>query len=138
MKLSARNCWTRCRSDPAFFLDEFRAIATLHRQKVTPEKAERYDYDSGDGSTTNVLTALLNGRSALMKKGMLEGYEKNYFPINDWLHDALRESFKPLIPDDGRYSHVFDKFELLASLGFANVQDSNSIYAGSFPPGSYF
>ena len=100
-------------------------------------RGEVADYDSGSGSTTNVLTALLNGRSALMQKDMLEGYEKNYFPINDWLHDVLREPLKSLIPDDDRYSHVFDKFELLVSLGFAHVQDSNSIYAGWFPPGSY-
>ena len=88
---------------------------------------------------TNVLTALLISRSAsdLMRKDMLEGYERNYVPINDWLHDALRETLRSFIPDDDRYSHVFDKFELLASLGFNSAQDHNSLFAGWFPLGSY-
>ena len=102
-------------------------------------RGEVDDYDSGSGSTTNVLTALLISRSAsdLMRKDMLEGYERNYVPINDWLHDALRETLRSFIPDDDRYSHVFDKFELLASLGFNSAQDHNSIFAGWFPLGSY-
>ena len=112
--------------------DNLEFISRIFRREIA-------DYDNGSGSTSNVLTALLISRSAsdLMRKDMLEGYERNYVPINDWLHDALRETLRSLIPDDDRYSHVFDKFELLASLGFNSAQDHNSIFAGWFPLGSY-
>lgn len=107
-------------------------IGRIFRREVT-------GYDSGSRSTSSVLTALLAIRStsALMRKDMLEGYEPNYVPINDWLHDALREPLRSLIPDDDRYSYVFDKFELLASLGFGSAQYHDSIFASWFPWGSF-
>ena len=44
--------------------------------------------------------------------------EKKYEPLSDWLHDALRQPLKQLIPDDENYSFIFDKLEILIALGF--------------------
>ena len=47
---------------------------------------------------------------------LLEGMERHYVPLNDWLHDALRETLRRIIPDDKRYTLNFDTFEILAAL----------------------
>ncbi len=50
---------------------------------------------------------------------ILEGKDKNYAPLNDWLHDLFRECLMHLIPNAGRYTLIFDKLEVLIALGFA-------------------
>ena len=40
----------------------------------------------------------------------------------DGLHKVLRQPLKALIPEDDKYSYVFDKFEVIAALGFANMR----------------
>ena len=63
------------------------------------------------------------------------GMENRRLAINHWLHSEFREPLKPLIPDDGRYSHVFDKFKVIASLAYSNMQNPDS--TDRFPLGSY-
>ena len=47
----------------------------------------------------------------------LEGMERHYFPMNDWLFQSLREHTTGVIPSDGRYERIFDRMEVLISLG---------------------
>lgn len=67
---------------------------------------------------------------------ILEGMERHHTPMNDRLHDHLRAPLKNLIPNDSRYSLIFDKLELLMALGFVyNNKNSSSNYwtpVGSF------
>ena len=50
----------------------------------------------------------------------LEGMEKHHVPFSDWLHQALREAVRGIIPDDERYTLIFDKFEMLIALACAH------------------
>ena len=50
---------------------------------------------------------------------ILEGMERNYVPLNNWLHNALRQYAKRVIPSDDEYMLVFDKLEMLMALGYA-------------------
>lgn len=67
---------------------------------------------------------------------ILEGMERHHTPMNDRLHDHLRDPLKTLIPNDARYSIVFDKLELLMALNFAyNNRNTDNTYwtpVGSF------
>ena len=54
---------------------------------------------------------------------LLEGMDNRYRALSEWVHDALRQHFKSLIPDDYRYDLAFDKLEILISLGFGALAD---------------
>lgn len=66
----------------------------------------------------------------------LEGMERRYTPLNDWLHAALRQTTKRLIPNEDRYTLVFDKLEILMALGYAyhEKQPKDAYWA---PPGAF-
>ena len=49
---------------------------------------------------------------------LLEGMDRRY-PLNDWIHELLQPRFQSLIPSESRFTHAFDKLEVLISLGFA-------------------
>ena len=55
-------------------------------------------------------------------KNVLEGMQRRYFPLNDWLHDVLREPFRQLIPDDDKYSLAFDTLEVLISAAYPRFE----------------
>ena len=60
----------------------------------------------------------------------LEGMDNHYTPLNDWIHTTLRPYCQRIIPDDNRYSLVFDKLEILMALSF---RDKKSwVPTGSF------
>ena len=80
-----------------------------------------YLYSAGGWQRNqHVLTVLFNiPITALLPwQNLLEGMEKSYVPLSDWLHKALRQPLQQLIPDDEKYSFVFDKLEILIALGF--------------------
>ena len=54
---------------------------------------------------------------------ILEGMEKRYAPLNDWIHEALRPYAERIIPDNDRYTLVFDKLEILMALNYAYHKD---------------
>lgn len=66
----------------------------------------------------------------------LEGMEKCYAPMNDWLYKLLREPLRNLIPNEARYKLTFDKLEILMALGFAfhDKRAGDNFWA---PPGAY-
>jgi hypothetical protein len=67
---------------------------------------------------------------------ILEGMERRHAPLNDWLHAVLRQPTKRLIPDDDRYTFVFDKLEMLMALGYAHhAKRTNEWYWA--PPGAF-
>lgn len=51
---------------------------------------------------------------------ILAGMEQRRAPLNDWLHEVLRQPMRRLIPNDDRYTYVFDKLEMLMALGYAH------------------
>ena len=63
---------------------------------------------------------LWNGDVRVMR--LLEGMENRRVPMSDWMHDALRPSAARIVPDDNRYTFVFDKLEILLALGYVHVE----------------
>ena len=66
---------------------------------------------------------------------LLNGMERRYAPLSDWVHDALRHSLKSLIPMDDKYTFIFDELEILVALGFGALESSGVNYwapLGSF------
>ncbi len=60
---------------------------------------------------------------------ILAGMERQYAPLNDWLHAVLRHPTRRLIPNDDRYTYVFDKLEILMALGYAHhAKQANDWY----------
>jgi hypothetical protein len=54
-----------------------------------------------------------------------------YTPVSDYLHDTLRDRFRPLVPNDEDYSDLFDRTELLLDLIGLDLSDqlkSDRIY----------
>ena len=69
---------------------------------------------------------------------ILEGMENERAPLNDWIHETLRQHAERIIPDDKRYTLVFDKFEILIALSYAYHEDrfqlpNNWAPTGAFP-----
>ncbi len=66
----------------------------------------------------------------------LEGMDRRYAPLNDWLNVALRQPTKRLIPNEDRYTFVFDKLEVLMALSYAHhaKRTKDSYWA---PPGGF-
>ena len=56
-----------------------------------------------------------NGRTTQI----LEGMERRYAPLNDWIYGVLRQHLRSIVPNDQRYELVFDKLEILMALSFA-------------------
>lgn len=66
---------------------------------------------SGEVIDDEVVAALQNGQRG-----------KRYTPVSDHLHDRLRNSFRWLVPDDGDYSEMFDRFEILLGVLMADLR----------------
>lgn len=53
----------------------------------------------------------------------LPGMEKRKFPGSDYLFNMLREPLRDLLPDDSEYQRVFDQFEYLLALVYADFHE---------------
>ena len=69
---------------------------------------------------------------------ILESMEKRRVPMNDWLHEALRPHADRIIPDENRYTLVFDKLEILMALSCAHYRSHDkSLNWYWAPPGAF-
>ena len=68
---------------------------------------------------------------------ILEGMDKYHAPLNDWIHDALRPHAERIIPDNDRYTLVFDKLEILMALSYAHHDAAQSSKRCWAPPGAF-
>ncbi len=67
---------------------------------------------------------------------LLSGMDRCHAPLNDWLHNTLRPLVNRLIPNDQRYTLVFDKLEVLIALscGWHSKKGDGWYWV---PPGAY-
>ena len=64
---------------------------------------------------------------------ILNGMKRKYAPLNDWIHDALRESVRRVVRPDEQYTRLFDELEILIAVNAAMHYD------GKYPSGEpYF
>ena len=85
----------------------------------------------GDTPAALILPAfsLLNDGRAMQ---ILEGMERRRVPLNDWLHDVLRQHARRVIPDDDEYTLVFDKLEILIAFGYGYRRSFRWVPQGAF------
>ena len=62
---------------------------------------------------------LFNGNGQEM--AMLEGMERRHAPLNDRIHETLRPYAKSILPDDSRYTLLFDTLEILLALSYLHI-----------------
>ena len=67
---------------------------------------------------------------------ILEGMGERKVPLNDWIHDTLRPYAERIIPDNDRYTLVFDKLEILMALSYAHKAKRTSEWYWA-PPGAF-
>jgi hypothetical protein len=65
------------------------------------------------------LPALCLFQNGIEPAKLLEGMEKRYVPLNDWLQDLLKPYMKQIATSDNRFMLVFDKLEILMALSYA-------------------
>ena len=75
---------------------------------------ERKDREDLTTATTLPPCVLIPDRRAMRA---LEGMERHYLPLNEWLLGALRPHAKRILPDNEEYTRIFDKLEILIALG---------------------
>ena len=51
---------------------------------------------------------------------ILEGMDRHYEPLNEWICEAMRPHAERVAPDSIRYRFVFDKLEILMALSYAH------------------
>jgi len=71
----------------------------------------------------------------------LPGHERHYFAASEWLFTECREVVRPVVPDDSDYDRLFDLFEIVRSLVYADLA-LNGQYASGLaelwgPPGRF-
>ena len=59
----------------------------------------------------------------------LEGMAGRYTPLNDWINSVMRVSAEHAIRDDTRFTHAFDKLEILIAVAVGGVQEWTGHYA---------
>ena len=69
-------------------------------------------------------------RNGSQQMQILEGMEKHYLPLNDWIHLTLQPYVEPILHDDVRYTLVFDQLEILMMLSFAHQKKSGQSLTG--------
>ena len=67
----------------------------------------------------------------------LEGMERHYAPLNDWLFNTLRIHAKKILPDNKQFALCFDKLEILIALGFTYQSKLGSSWHGWMPAGAF-
>lgn len=67
---------------------------------------------------------------------LLEGMDRRYAPLNDWLHSLLAPRFRGLIPSEARFTYSFDRLEILMALSYAHHAKRLKDWYWA-PPGSY-
>ena len=68
---------------------------------------------------------------------MLASMERRLTPPNDWMHETLRPYAERIIPDNDRYTFIFDKLEILIALSYAHHRDEWSPMRYRLPPGPF-
>ena len=78
-----------------------------------------------EGQSNSLLYSILihDHTGSVEWKHFLEGMDRHYFPLNDWVHSVLREPLRRVVGDDERYSLMFDKLEILMSIAYARFEE---------------
>ena len=87
-------------------------------------------------NSASILTSLFDVNKITIEwEYLLEGKERSHVALSDWVHDVLRQPLMPLFPNDEQYDLIFDKLEILISLGLTSF--GNMPLGYWVPPGAF-
>jgi len=77
---------------------------------------------------------LLKAGGGRVMASFLEGRERRYAPLNDWLYNLMRRHLQRFVASDAHYSLIFDKLEVLIALSYAYhaARDRYWVPAGAY------
>jgi hypothetical protein len=67
----------------------------------------------------------------------LAGSKKRHPPLSEHIHAVLRESLRGVIADDIRYTRMFDRYEYLQSMVYADQEPEDEFASAWVPVGSF-
>lgn len=68
---------------------------------------------------------------------LLEGMDRHYAPLNDWLHEQFISKAAGIVPSGAQFTYAFDKLEILIALGYAYRTKRVEGWPYWAPPGAY-
>ena len=133
------------RSGPVFWLRMQRYPATLlfYALGLGALAAERFGFlkylfatpilweDDEDVSAVESLSPFGMYETLGQDAKILDGMERRNAPLNDWIHDVMRESARRVVRQDSQYTLLFDKLEILIAINAARHHDGK--YPGGDP-----
>jgi hypothetical protein len=125
--------WTKLRLYPALRALYAGGIAATLRCKYKTLRALLMNPTIRDNETERPLVERIYPQALLEQAHawiLLEGMDRRHTPVNDYLFDSLRASFRDLLPDDRDYEDAFDRFEYFVSL--VKAQSDSWIPVGRF------
>ena len=120
-----KSIWLRLRRYPAALLLYALGVGAVEANRLgflaRLLEARISDEHHTDEAAVQVLppSRLFAGNGKAMQ--ILDGMDRHYAPLNDWMHDALRPHAARVVPDDTRYTLVFDKLETLMALAYTHL-----------------
>jgi Caspase domain len=124
--------WLRLRAYPATLLLYAGGIAALEGKNyvglATIFNTPVRDYRKGSGETVPIVVPTIDAmldvdRADGFKK--LSAHERNYAPRSEYLFTRLQPTLEDILGLGGRYETLFDRFEVLYSLVYADLTDGD-------------
>ena len=139
VEAARREVWTELQRYPATLLLYALGLGAVEAKKYEFLKAlldtvlfREYQKDETVSQVLPPFCLFTHAGNAMQ---LLEGMKDRFAPLNDWIHDTLRESAKSILPVDSQYTLAFDKLEILIALAGADTRPLSGHYWA--PPGAY-
>ena len=103
------------------------------KQMLTTKLRKEFQEDERTGQVLPPFCLFSRGGQVMR---LLEGMDRRFAPLNDWIYQTLQPYTERIIPDKNLYTLAFDKLEILMSLSSANHPKENT-YGGLQIPGAF-
>jgi serine/threonine protein kinase len=114
------NGWIELRRFPALLIFYAGGLAALARPNYDSLRGILLEARSPEGKPgNNELSRRLYPAAVINHdagRALLQGMERRYTPLNDYLHDILREPLRDLLPDESAYDETFVRFEYIGAV----------------------
>lgn len=91
---------------------------------------QRYKPSTTAVSALPPLCLLENTNPKFMQN--LEGMDRHFLPLNDWIHDVLKPYMRELVPSNERFTYWFDFVEVLMALNHIEQTEEKWAPVGAF------
>lgn len=130
--------WMKMSRYPALLLLYAGGLAAIANNNLNTVSALFAGPKVDKGPNEKAAIILVNAWSVMETKDgqCLPGMKGRYAPVSDHLHRVLREPLQPFIADAEKYTSIFDRFEYLLGLAYADLSEETGEERRG-PVGSY-